>query len=198
MDNDMPLRAIFSQHYDEIHFVVKRTIRKYFGRFCFDDSYEDLVQESMTAVLAALADGRLRDQGNLLTFTASVAFFTGCKVVPKEKRRPDQLDEFYHCPDQGKSPEEILLEKEGRDHIKQGITALTNALDREILRRWFEGEKLDEMRVSMQLSPGQFRNRKSRALKNLLTNVRDLQSPHWKATKRREPSALLAISQNLG
>lgn len=194
----MPLRAIFSQQYDEIHFVVKRTIRKYFGRFCFDDSYEDLVQESMTAVLAALADGRLRDRGNLLTFTASVAFFTGCKVVPKEKKRPDQLDESCHFPDRAKSPEEILLEKEGRDHIRQGIMALSSSLDREILMRWFEGEKMDEMRVGMRLSPGQFRNRKSRALKNLLANVRNLQSPRWKASKRREPSELLAVSQNAG
>lgn len=197
MDNEMPLIAVFSQNYDEIHLVVKRTIRKYFARFCFHDSYEDLVQESMTAVLSAVADGRLRELGKLLTFAASVAFFTGCKVVPREKRLPEQLDGFCHFPDSGKSPEEILLDKEGRDHINQGIMALSNALDREILRRWFEGERIDEMRTGMCLSPGQFRNRKSRALKNLLAHVRNQQSPQWRATKRRESSGLLPVSQDL-
>lgn len=196
MNHEIPLRTVFSQNYDEIHLVVKRTIHKYFTRFCFHDSYEDLLQESMTAVFSALAEGKLRDRANLLTFAASVAFFTGCKVVPREKRLPDQLDEFCHFPDQGKSPEEILLEKEGKDHINQGIMALTNSLDREILSRWFEGEKIDEMRVDLRLSPGQFRNRKSRALKNLLVHIRHLQSPHWSPTKTRESLALSAVSQN--
>lgn len=196
MDNEISLKAVFLADYDEIHLVVKRTIRKYFSRFCLHDNYEDLVQESMAAIFAALADDRLRSRSNLLAFAASVAFFTGCRVVPREKRFPHQLDEFCRFPDQGRSPEELVLEKEGRDHIRRAIMALNNSLDREIVRRWSEGEKLNELRVSMRLSPGQFRNRKSRALKSILNYIQKLQGQPGR-TPGRVPAGF-AVSQNVG
>lgn len=170
----------FSERYSEIQLVVQRTIRKYFFRYNGLDLFEDLVQESLTGVFEAMRQGRLRDDRKILDFTASVAFYTGCKMVQRQKKSPSQLDETAQISDHGRSPEEVLLAKERDDQLEKAIAEIDSEMDRELLRRCFRGEKIYETQAGLRLTPGQFRNRKSRALKDLAVAIHQIGQPGFR------------------
>lgn len=182
------MNSTFSDRYGDIHLVIQRTLRKYFFRVSTHEAFEDLVQESLMGVFEAMCQGRLRDQQKILDFTASVAFYTGCKMLQKKKRTVCPLDECPEPSDRGKSPEEVLLAKERSEQLDRAIAEVGSELDRELLRRCFQGENLHDTRGSLSLSPGQFRNRKSRALKDLAVVVSQIDNPRkWGGRSCRLP-----------
>ena len=150
----------------ELYRRFARRIRLY-GRKHLRDAHlaEDLMQHVMLITLESLRSGRLRDPTRIASFVLGTCRMT----LIDQKRTAARRDR--------------LLERYGEDLVPDDATAPTSAMDRErligclerlperersvILTSFFDGSDANEVGVALDLSPGNVRVIRHRAIERL-------------------------------
>jgi RNA polymerase sigma-70 factor (ECF subfamily) len=132
----------------------------------------ELTQDVMFSVVRALRDGRLRDVEKLSAFVHGTARNVANNYLRCHNRRPADVP---------LSPEMLLVDPADKAEISDRLSLVHRALerlelaDRRILMMTLvEGLKPGEIASKLSLNPELVRQRKSRALKQVIEHVRKL------------------------
>ena len=132
------------------------------------EACQDLLQDVFLGVLSALRRHELRAPEKLPAFVASVARHVAQthlrELVRDRELRPETRN--------ATAPEaEYAVERAERQHqVRRALSQLC-ALDRDILTRALQGQKLTAIARALELTPDAVRQRKFRALKKLVEFV---------------------------
>ena len=144
---------------------------------------DDLIQEGMLGLFKAIRDYRPEKEVSFEAFAKlciSRQLYSAVQAAGRQKHVPlntyvelsDQLDAQDDGP-QGKSPEELLIDRENMEKLKEEIWQLLSPMEKKILRSYLDGESYTETASRLKKSPKSVDNalqRIRRKLKKFLTN----------------------------
>ncbi len=149
------------------------------------DLADDVAQETVARVLAAIEDGRVQQPESLGGFAHGVARHVLSDVIRERERQlsMDALDPASRDPPMvGCDPLEMLVRLETENGLRAALRQLSDR-DRDLLRlSYFDGLKPAQIAERMGVAVTRIRMRKSRALERLRRAFREVVSARYKAT----------------
>ena len=144
---------------------------------------DDLIQEGMLGLFKAIRDYRPEKEASFEAFARlciSRQLYSAVQAAGRQKHAPlntyvelsDQLDTQEDGP-QGKSPEELLIDRENIEGLQKEIWKVLSPMEKKILKFYLEGESYTEIAAGLNLSPKSVDNalqRIRRKLKKFLAN----------------------------
>ena len=124
---------------------------------------DDLIQEGMLGLFKAIRDYRPEKEVSFEAFAKlciSRQLYSAVQAAGRQKHVPlntyvelsDQLDAQDDGP-QGKSPEELLIDRENMEKLKEEIWQLLSPMEKKILRSYLDGESYTETASRLNKSP---------------------------------------------
>lgn len=124
---------------------------------------DDLIQEGMLGLFKAIRDYRPEKEVSFEVFAKlciSRQLYSAVQAAGRQKHVPlntyvelsDQLDAQDDGP-QGKSPEELLIDRENMEKLKEEIWQLLSPMEKKILRSYLDGESYTETASRLNKSP---------------------------------------------
>ena len=124
---------------------------------------DDLIQEGMLGLFKAIRDYRPEKEVSFEAFAKlciSRQLYSAVQAAGRQKHVPlntyvelsDQLDAQDVGP-QGKSPEELLIDRENMEKLKEEIWQLLSPMEKKILRSYLDGESYTETASRLNKSP---------------------------------------------
>ena len=124
---------------------------------------DDLIQEGMLGLFKAIRDYRPEKEVSFEAFAKlciSRQLYSAVQAAGRQKHVPlntyvelsDQLDAQDDGP-QGKSPEELLIDRENMEKLKEEIWQLLSPMEIKILRSYLDGESYTETASRLNKSP---------------------------------------------
>ena len=124
---------------------------------------DDLIQEGMLGLFKAIRDYRPEKEASFEAFARlciSRQLYSAVQAAGRQKHVPlntyvelsDQLDAQDDGP-QGKSPEELLIDRENMEKLKEEIWQLLSPMEKKILRSYLDGESYTETASRLNKSP---------------------------------------------
>ena len=124
---------------------------------------DDLIQEGMLGLFKAIRDYRPEKEVSFEAFAKlciSRQLYSAVQAAGRQKHVPlntyvelsDQLDAQDDGP-QGKSPEELLIDRENMEKLKEEIWQLLSPMEKKILRSDLDGESYTETASRLNKSP---------------------------------------------
>ena len=124
---------------------------------------DDLIQEGMLGLFKAIRDYRPEKEVSFEAFAKlciSRQLYSAVQAAGRQKHVPlntyvelsDQLDAQDDGP-QGKSPEELLIDRENMEKLKEEIWQLLSPMEKKILRSYLDGESYTETASGLNKSP---------------------------------------------
>lgn len=143
---------------------------------------DDLIQEGMLGLFKAIRDYRPEKEVSFEAFAKlciSRQMYSAIQAAGRQKHAPlntyvelsDQLDAQEDSP-QGKSPEELLIDRENMEGLQEEIWKPLSAMEKKILHFYLEGESYTEIASRLNKTPKSIDNalqRIRRKLKKILT-----------------------------
>ena len=143
---------------------------------------DDLIQEGMLGLFKAIRDYRPEKEVSFEAFAKlciSRQMYSAIQAAGRQKHAPlntyvelsDQLDAQEDSP-QGKSPEELLIDRENIEGLQEEIWKPLSAMEKKILHFYLEGESYTEIASRLNKTPNSIDNalqRIRRKLKKILT-----------------------------
>ncbi len=157
--------------YDNVHEIARPYLRWRLGELAGDE-FEDCIHEAFLAALEAIQAEAIRDPARLRSFIQTIVRHKATMVIRKASRDRRQLDvqECLHLIDQAPGQERMLMISE-RGQLLQHFLKQLSPMEREILIRFYlSGHSRERICRDLELTPTQFRLRKSRA-KARLTRI---------------------------
>ena len=157
--------------YGMVYEIARPYLRWRLGERASDES-EDCVHEAFLAALEAIQSEAIRDPARLRSFILTIVRHKATVVLRKTTRDRRQLDveECLHLIDQAPGQERLLMISE-RSRLLQHFLQQLGPSEREILIRFYlSGHSRERICRDLELTPNQFRLRKSRA-KARLTRI---------------------------
>ena len=144
---------------------------------------DDLIQEGMLGLFKAIRDYRPEKEVSFEAFAKlciSRQLYSAVQAAGRQKHVPlntyvelsDQLDTQEDGP-QGKSPEELLIDRENIEGLRKEIWKVLSPMEKKILQFYLEGESYTEIAAGLNRSPKSVDNalqRIRRKLKKFLAN----------------------------
>ena len=144
---------------------------------------DDLIQEGMLGLFKAIRDYRPEKEASFEAFARlfiSRQLYSTVQAAGRQKHAPlnsyvelsDQLDTQEDGP-QGKSPEELLIDRENIEGLRKEIWKVLSPMEKKILQFYLEGESYTEIAAGLNRSPKSVDNalqRIRRKLKKFLAN----------------------------
>ncbi len=144
---------------------------------------DDLIQEGMLGLFKAVRDYRPEKEVSFETFARlciSRQLYSAVQAAGRQKHVPlntyvefsDQLDAQEDSP-QGKSPEELLIDRENIERLREEIWKVLSPMEKKILQSYLDGESYTEIASGLNRSPKSVDNalqRIRRKLKKFLTD----------------------------
>ncbi len=124
---------------------------------------DDLIQEGMLGLFKAIRDYRPEREASFEAFARlciSRQIYSAIQAAGRQKHAPlntyvelsNRLDAREGGP-QGKSPEELLIDRENIQGLQEEIRKPLSPMEREILRYYLEGESYTEIASRMNKTP---------------------------------------------
>ena len=124
---------------------------------------DDLIQEGMLGLFKAIRHYRPEKEVSFEAFAKlciSRQLYSAVQAAGRQKHVPlntyvelsDQLDAQDDGP-QGKSPEELLIDRENMEKLKEEIWQLLSPMEKKILRSYLDGESYTETASRLNKSP---------------------------------------------
>ena len=124
---------------------------------------DDLIQEGMLGLFKAIRDYRPEKEVSFEAFAKlciSRQLYSAVQAAGRQKHVPlntyvelsDQLDAQDDGP-QGKSPEELLIDRENMEKLKEEMWQLLSPMEKKILRSYLDGESYTETASRQNKSP---------------------------------------------
>ena len=124
---------------------------------------DDLIQKGMLGLFKAIRDYRPEKEVSFEAFAKlciSRQLYSAVQAAGRQKHVPlntyvelsDQLDAQDDGP-QGKSPEELLIDRENMEKLKEEIWQLLSPMEKKILRSYLDGESYTETASRLNKSP---------------------------------------------
>ena len=143
---------------------------------------DDLIQEGMLGLFKAIRDYRPEKEVSFEAFAKlciSRQMYSAIQAAGRQKHAPlntyvelsDQLDAQEDSP-QGKSPEELLIDRENIEGLQEEIWKPLSTMEKKILHFYLEGESYTEIGSRLNKTPKSIDNalqRIRRKLKKILT-----------------------------
>lgn len=143
---------------------------------------DDLIQEGMLGLFKAIRDYRPEKEVSFEAFAKlciSRQMYSAIQAAGRQKHAPlntyvelsDQLDAQEDSP-QGKSPEELLIDRENIEGLQEEIWKPLSTMEKKILHFYLEGESYTEIASRLNKTPKSIDNalqRIRRKLKKILT-----------------------------
>ena len=167
LGSEAAIETLYGQVYD----IARPYLRWRLGELA-DVEFEDCIHEAFLAALEAIQAEAIRDPGKLRSFILTIVRHKATVVIRKASRDRRQLDvqECLHLIDQAPGQERMLMTSE-RSRLLQHFLKQLGPVEREILIRFYlSGHSRERICRDLELSPTQFRLRKSRA-KARLTRI---------------------------
>ena len=131
--------------------------------YLFGGDSDDLIQEGMLGLFKAIRDYRPEKEVSFEAFAKlciSRQLYSAVQAAGRQKHVPlnsyvelsDQLDAQDDGP-QGKSPEELLIDRENMEKLKEEIWQLLSPMEKKILRSYLDGESYTETASRLNKSP---------------------------------------------
>lgn len=144
---------------------------------------DDLIQEGMLGLFKAIRDYRPQKEASFEAFARLCILrqlYTAVQAAGRQKHAPlnsyvelsDQLDVQEDGP-QGKSPEELLIDRENLERLRTEIWTVLSPMEKKILQSYLDGESYTEIASGLNRSPKSVDNalqRIRRKLKKFLAN----------------------------
>ena len=144
---------------------------------------DDLIQEGMLGLFKAIRDYRPEKEASFEAFARlciSRQLYSAVQAAGRQKHAPlntyvelsDQLDTQEDGP-QGKSPEELLIDRENIEGLRKEIWKVLSPMEKKILQFYLEGESYTEIAAGLNRFPKSVDNalqRIRRKLKKFLAN----------------------------
>ena len=132
-------------------------------RYLIGGDSDDLIQEGMLGLFKAIRDYRPEKEASFEAFAKlciSRQLYSAVQAAGRQKHVPlntyvelsDQLDAQDDGP-QGKSPEELLIDRENMEKLKEEIWQLLSPMEKKILRSYLDGESYTETASRLNKSP---------------------------------------------
>lgn len=140
---------------------------------------DDLIQEGMLGLFKAIRDYRPERETSFSSFAKlciSRQLYTAIQAASRQKHSPlntyveltEELGDAADSP-RGKSPEELLIDRESVESLKERIEALLSPLEYEILQQYLDGLNYLQIAEQMQRSPKSVDNALQRIRKKIKT-----------------------------
>ena len=124
---------------------------------------DDLIQEGMLGLFKAIRDYRPEKEASFEAFARlciSRQLYSAVQAAGRQKHAPlnsyvelsDQLDTQEDGP-QGKSPEELLIDRENIEGLQKEIWKVLSPMEKKILQFYLEGESYTEIAARLNRSP---------------------------------------------
>ncbi len=124
---------------------------------------DDLIQEGMLGLFKAIRDYRPEKEVSFEAFARmciSRQLYSAVQAAGRQKHVPlntyveltEQLDTQDDGP-QGKSPEELLIDRENMERLQEEIWKLLSPMEKKILRSYLEGESYTAIASALGRSP---------------------------------------------
>ena len=124
---------------------------------------DDLIQEGMLGLFKAIRDYRPEKEVSFEAFAKlciSRQLYSAVQAAGRQKHVPlntyvelsDHLDAQDDGP-QGKSPKELLIDRENMEKLKEEIWQLLSPMEKKILRSYLDGESYTETASRLNKSP---------------------------------------------
>jgi RNA polymerase sigma factor (sigma-70 family) len=143
----------------------------FLNRLRAEDDFEDLIHETLLAVIQPIRQGQLRHPDSLPGYVQTIAKRKSCRwIESRVTARRRQVDEQTSLTDRRPGPEQMHARQEHVEIAREALTSL-KPREREILERFYLQEQAPaQIQAEMGLTPTQFRLTKSRA-KELLGRI---------------------------
>ncbi len=152
---------------EQLYNLIKKLVAGYMRRASeWGHDPEDMLHDIYVAVIRAIKKGTLRDPERLAAYTLATAYRQGCTSLHRRvaARREVGVDET--APLRGGEPraDEVLEDEERRRELQRRLARLPE-MDRKIVVQFYFGEVPWQLiAADLNLTPTQFRLRKTRAL----------------------------------
>lgn len=135
---------------------------------------DDLIQEGMLGLFKAIRDYRPEKEVSFEAFARlciSRQLYSAVQAAGRQKHAPlntyvelsDQLDTQEDGP-QGKSPEELLIDRENMEVLQEEIWKLLSSMEKRIFQSYLDGESYTEIASEL--------NRPAKSVDNALQRIR--------------------------
>ena len=152
---------------ETLHATFSRGLRYFLSRKLGGHEYEDTVQDTLVAVIAAVRRGQIREPERLPGFVRTIATRNAFLVIGKRVRSRQEVEldagVNLYVPDTKHNPEKQAMIREHAELMRKALEMLPRR-QREVLERFYLREQAPEQICSeMHLTETQFRLLKSRA-----------------------------------
>ena len=145
----------------------------FLNRLRAEEDFEDLIHDTLLAVIPAIRQGRLRQADSLPGYVQTIAKRKSCRWIESQvaaRRRYATNDEHPSLTDHRSGPEQVHAQQEHVGIAREALAAL-KPHEREILDRFYLQEQTPaQIQAEMGLTKTQFRLMKSRS-KELLGRI---------------------------
>ena len=152
---------------ERLYLLIKQLVTGYVRRAAtWGHDPDDMLHDIYVAVCRAIRNGVLRDPERLVAYTLATAYRQGCSSLHRRVASRREVAVEDTTPLRGGAPGvEELLEDEDRQRELQRRLQRLPEIDRTIVLRFYYGEvPWQRIAADLNLTPTQFRLRKTRAL----------------------------------
>ncbi|MBL8213366.1 MAG: sigma-70 family RNA polymerase sigma factor [Bryobacterales bacterium] len=152
---------------ERLYLLVKGLVAGYVRRAStWGHDPDDMLHDIYVAVCRAIRSGVLRDPERLVAYTLATAYRQGCSSLHQRVASRRQVAVDDTSPLRGGAPgvDEVMEDDEQRQELQRRLQRLPE-IDRTIVMRFYFGEvPWQRIAADLNLTPTQFRLRKTRAL----------------------------------